>query len=184
MAEITNMKHGGRFHLDDRGIRYCDIFPEIEKGDINVSIIEPGAAAMWHRHKHQADYQIVIKGGLKIGVCNMPNLNYSLIGKSADEIREIDDYQQPFIKEWQDIREEQKLFEWTINEPQIKWHYLNERNANEGPLFIPTGLWHGAVNYTNETAILMYHITNKYDGTDEERLDPKLAMWDYERVDK
>jgi hypothetical protein len=61
------MQHGGRFHMDDRGIRYCDIFPEIGKGDINVSIIEPGAAALWHRHMHQDDYQIVIKGSLKVG---------------------------------------------------------------------------------------------------------------------
>ena len=35
--DAINMLHGGRFHMDDRGIRYCDIFPEIEKGDINVS---------------------------------------------------------------------------------------------------------------------------------------------------
>ena len=34
------MNHGGRFHMDDRGIRYCDVFPDIEKGDINISIIE------------------------------------------------------------------------------------------------------------------------------------------------
>ena len=25
-----DMNHGGRFHMDDRGIRYCDVFPEIE----------------------------------------------------------------------------------------------------------------------------------------------------------
>ena len=67
MAQAArDMRHNGRFHLDDRGIRYCDIFPEIEKGDINVSYIEPGAAALWHRHQIQADYQIVVKGGLRL----------------------------------------------------------------------------------------------------------------------
>ena len=75
MTEIRDMKFGGRFHMDDRGIRYCDIFPEIEKGDINVSIIEPGAAALWHRHMKQDDYQIVIKGSLKVGVCNAPYMD-------------------------------------------------------------------------------------------------------------
>ena len=25
---VQDMNHGGRFHMDDRGIRYCDIFPE------------------------------------------------------------------------------------------------------------------------------------------------------------
>ena len=69
------MRFGGRFHMDDRGIRYCDIFPEIEKGDINVSIIEPGAAALWHRHMKQDDYQIVIKGSLKVGMCNAPYMD-------------------------------------------------------------------------------------------------------------
>ena len=42
------MRHDGRYHLDDRGQRYCDIFPEIGTGDINVSVIEPGATALWH----------------------------------------------------------------------------------------------------------------------------------------
>ena len=50
-----------------------------------------------------------------------------------------------------------------------------------GPLFIPRYLWHGCYNYTNEPAILIYHITNKYDGEDEDRLDPFIAGWPYER---
>ena len=29
MTDATEMNFGGRFHMDDRGIRYCDIFPEI-----------------------------------------------------------------------------------------------------------------------------------------------------------
>jgi dTDP-4-dehydrorhamnose 3,5-epimerase-like enzyme len=74
------------------------------------------------------------------------------------------------------------LWFWSKDDPQIQWHYLSERNANDGALYIPTGLWHGCFNYTNEPAILIYHITTKYNGTDEDRLDPKLAMWDYERV--
>ena len=84
MIEATDMNFGGRFHMDDRGIRYCDIFPEIEKGDINVSIIEPGAAALWHRHMYQDDYQFVIKGSLKIpglltkGVLSIKNFTISL----------------------------------------------------------------------------------------------------------
>ena len=50
-----------------------------------------------------------------------------------------------------------------------------------GPIFIPRHLWHGCYNYTNEPAILIYHITNKYDGDDEDRLDPFIAGWSYER---
>ena len=53
-----------------------------------------------------------------------------------------------------------------------------------GPLFIPRYLWHGCYNYTNEPAILIYHITNKYDEEDEDRLDPFIAGWPYERQAK
>ena len=181
--DARDMRHGGRFHLDDRGIRYCDIFPEIEKGDINVSYIEPGAAALWHRHQIQADYQIVIKGGLKIGVCNMPNTNFDMTCPDST-LNSIEEYQVPFVDEWPSVRKKHQLYSWSETEPQVEWYYLNEKNANEGPLHIPTGLWHGCYNYTNEPAILIYHITEKYDGTDEERMDPKLAMWEYEREDK
>ena len=30
------MRYGGRYHLDDRGQRYCDIFPEIEYGTLFI----------------------------------------------------------------------------------------------------------------------------------------------------
>ena len=35
--------------------------------------------------------------------------------------------------------------------------------------------------FSNEPAILIYHITNKYDGEDEDRLEPFIAGWPYER---
>ena len=69
-------------------------------------------------------------------------------------------------------------------EPACYWHYLSSTNANQGPLFIPAGLWHGCYNYTNEPAILIYHITNKWDGTDEERCHPDDMGWKYLREAK
>ena len=162
-----DMEHGGRFHMDDRGTRYCSIFPEIGKGDINVTVVEPGAAALWHRHEHQSDYQFVIKGALKIGVCNM----------SADPLVEE-------VDEWHKTRNRHDLTSWPYSDPCVQWHYLSERNANLGPLFIPSGLWHGAVNYTSEQAILIYHITNKWDGDDEDRCDINTMNWAVERVAK
>jgi dTDP-4-dehydrorhamnose 3,5-epimerase-like enzyme len=180
MAQAARDMSWGRFHMDDRGIRYCDIFPEIGSGDINVSVIEPGAAALWHRHKKQADYQLVVKGSLKVGMCNMPNTDFDM-DCSVSTLTSIKKHQDPFVEEWPDIKKNYVLNDWS-DEPEVRWHYLSERNADEGALFIPTGLWHGCYNYTNEPAILIYHITTKYDGTDEDRMDPKLAMWDYERV--
>lgn len=186
MSQPANeMNHGGRYHLDDRGQRYCDIFPEIEKGDVNVSIIEPGATALWHRHRIQADYQLVVKGSLKVGLCNLPNLAYDASEHSDKDIIKIDKQHTKLMDEWPLIREDNELWNWSAEDPQIEWHYLTERNANEGPLFIPTGLWHGCHNYTNEQAILIYHITSKYGlGNDEERLNPFIAQWDWKREDK
>jgi len=130
-----------RFHQDDRGVRYCDIFPEIAKGDINVTIVYPGTIAAWHRHQKQDDYQIVVKGALKIGVCDKP------------------------LKDG----------------GTVKWYYSSERSAKDGSLHITAGLWHGSYNFTNEPAVLIYHITNKWDGADEERMSIEDMGFDWAR---
>ena len=190
-----------RFHQDDRGTRYCDVFPEIGKGDINATVVQPGACALWHRHKHQNDFQFVVKGALKIGVCNTANYDncYSVI-KREDKIENMS-------AAWKNnyrLIAELQLSNFFVDkstaylgiakvtnvvdsiDPRCKWIYLSERNASEGPLFIPAGLWHGCYNYTNEEAILIYHITNKYNESepDEERCDPKTMGWEYERKAK
>src|SRR5712692_10424964 len=71
MGDIFVKRHPLRFHEDDRGIRYCDIFP-VEKGDVNVTFVYPGALSAWHRHQHQDDYQICVRGSLKFGLCDKP----------------------------------------------------------------------------------------------------------------
>tara|TARA_Y100000310_G_scaffold344443_1_gene457238 strand:+ start:4505 stop:5113 length:609 start_codon:yes stop_codon:yes gene_type:complete len=197
----TEMKHGGRFHIDDRGTRYCSIFPEIGKGDINVTVVEPGCTALWHRHKFQSDYQLVIKGALKVGMCNLPNINFSTEDKSDDEIIRLDNVMDSMNDEWKDVYRPltiQSLVDkndfvdyhnevelrWPERSAKVEWHYLSERNANTGPLYIPPGLWHGCHNYTNEQAILVYHITNKWDGADEDRCDPDTMKWPVEREAK
>ena len=194
MIEATEMNFGGRFHMDDRGVRYCDIFPEIAKGDINISIIEPGAAALWHRHAFQDDYQFVVKGSLKVGICNAPYIGGDDLdgyGMNENDINNIYQQRETLLENWKELKitalesKHQNAIEswkrWPDNEGVVEWHYLSERNANNGPIFIPRHLWHGYYNYTNEPAILIYHITNKYDGYDEDRLDPFIAGWSYER---
>ena len=71
MAASLIQRHPLRFHEDDRGVRYNDIFP-VEKGDVNATIVYPGALSAWHRHQLQDDYQICIRGALKFGLCNAP----------------------------------------------------------------------------------------------------------------
>ena len=185
----TEMNFGGRFHQDDRGIRYCDVFPEIGKGDINISIMEPGAAALWHRHHLQDDYQIVVKGALKVGICNAPYMGGDDLGSfqlPEEDATRIYQDREDLLEEWKKLREEYGANDpyykqWPEDEGRISWHYLSERNACQGPISIPRGMWHGSINYTNEPAILIYHITNKYDGEDEDRLHPLVAGWNYER---
>lgn len=133
-----------RFHQDDRAIRFADVFPEIGRGDINVSLMYPGAIAAWHRHKKQVDYQICVLGNLKIGLCDKPSKEGG----------------------------------------KVEWHYLGGESTSFGPLVIPPGIWHGSYNFTNEPAVLLYHITEKYDGTDEERLTIKEMGFNWERIVK
>ena len=56
---------------------------------------------------------------------------------------------------------------WT----KVQLEYLSE---GDDPLKIPPGVWHGFRVLGNEEAILLYHVTNKYDpnNPDEER-----AQW-------
>ena len=195
-----------RFHQDDRGTRYCDVFPEIKRGDINVTIVEPGACALWHRHRRQDDYQFVIKGSLKIGMCNTPSTESEILKESDSKQFLRDNFIHDSIKEWEDeysvyTRDsilchydhvsQAKIKNDLVNsymekwkEPNVEWHYMSEKSADQGALFIPRGLWHGCYNYTNEPAILIYHITNKYDGSDEDRMDVNHAGWAYEREAK
>jgi dTDP-4-dehydrorhamnose 3,5-epimerase-like enzyme len=46
---------------------------------------------------------------------------------------------------------------------------------------IPPNVWHGSYNFTNEPAILVYFITQKYDGADEERATVEEIGFDWSR---
>ena len=153
-----------RTHQDDRGIRYCDVFPTIGSGELDITILYPGAMALWHRHENQTDYQIVIHGALKILECNM----------SADPLQEE-------IDEWKERRTRHCLWGWPTEEPELRVHYSSERSANPEPVIIQPGLWHGSFNFTNEQATLVYYITQKYDPNDEFRMDYDASGWDVSR---
>ena len=56
-----------RLHDDDRRRGTFDVF-HTPKGDINFSLIYPGAVAAWHRHQKQTDHWYVIRGSLKVGL--------------------------------------------------------------------------------------------------------------------
>jgi hypothetical protein len=136
---------------------------------------------------HQDDYQIVIKGSLKVGMCNAPYMDKDDLAHlpfGEEQITSIYQQREELLENWKELRKTAggDLDEWPEDTGVVDWHYLSERNASNGALFIPRYLWHGCYNYTNEPAILIYHITNKYDGEDEDRLDPFMAGWPYERI--
>lgn len=56
-----------RLDQDDRRLMYADVFPE-DPGDINVTILEPGALCAWHRHERQHDAFFVLQGSVKFGL--------------------------------------------------------------------------------------------------------------------
>jgi dTDP-4-dehydrorhamnose 3,5-epimerase-like enzyme len=173
-----------RFHEDDRGVRFCDAFPEIGVGDINITYVYPGTTALWHRHSNQDDYQLVVKGALKIGMCNMINPEYYPAKWSEENMMLHSDLFTKSEREWHNFCNVQTYEGFPKDEAKVEWNVLSEHSAKDGPLFIPRGLWHGCHNFTNETAILIYHITNKYDGSDEDRLDPGMMGWDFRKEDK
>lgn len=56
-----------RFHEDEKAQRLIDILPESNReGQINICYYRQGT--FWHRHKHQTDYDICIKGAFQIGL--------------------------------------------------------------------------------------------------------------------
>jgi dTDP-4-dehydrorhamnose 3,5-epimerase-like enzyme len=105
---------------DDRGRRFCDIFPVVT-GDINITHAYPGVITAWHAHQRQFDEWFVIKGALKVGLA-IPN------GDGTFRTR--------FVS-------------------------LSEHDGRV--LRIPPGVLHGWRNASGEVAILMYHISEKYD---------------------
>ena len=165
-----------RQYDDDRANRLCDVVPEL-KGDINISYVYPGSTMLWHRHRWQSDYQLVVRGSLKIGMCNYPAEDIKLgVGHTDDEIRAHDDHVYDMQRNWlatkREILNDPKtpdldgdiLVTWPDNTPKVEWHVLTEQNANQGAMYFPRGLWHGCHNFTNDLAILLYYITNKWDG--------------------
>lgn len=178
---------------DDRRIALCDIFPNLtETSEIDVSIIYPHTFIGWHRHFFQIDQQIVIKGSLKIGLCNAPNqdIDNSLVAENQDVLN-IENQRYKLLEDWQEIRKKiiyecgadkvNYLYEWPTEKGVVKWNYLSEYNIQNYPLDIQRGIWHSSYNYTDEPAILLYHISKKFNINDEHRCNYKIMGWNYEK---
>lgn len=137
-----------RAFKDDRNRAYNDVFPEIGIGDINISRLYPGTIKAFHRHALQDDYWFVIKGNLRAVLAEEdPGID---LGVQED----IGDYL---------IRKKKAT--------KVSEHFLGEGDI----LHIPAGIWHGLQVLGDEEAIMIYHITNKYNPTEP---DEERAAWD------
>ncbi len=129
LAELgVEVRDVARRYDDDRGRRFCDIYPVVT-GDINITFAYPGVVTAWHAHKRQFDEWFVIKGALKVGLA-VPTSDGGFRGQFVS----LSEYDGKILR-------------------------------------IPPGVLHGWRNHTGETAILMYHISEKYnpDNPDEDR---------------
>ena len=64
MPELTPI----RMHGDDRRLVWLELLGSLLPGDLSVTWVYPGATLAWHRHEHQDDYMVVLRGVLKVGM--------------------------------------------------------------------------------------------------------------------
>ena len=141
-------------HSDDRGFSLMSVFDHLEElpGQFNVSLMYAGVVKAWHRHARQDDHWVVVAGDLKIGLFNtnatpvVAELRLAGAEPGAGHVRALE------------IQPERGLA-------------LHLGEHRPGALKIPAGLWHGGVAVGGRDAILLYHVTRKYDpqNPDEER---------------
>lgn len=156
---------------DDRGRSYCDIFPEIGKGDINVSIVYPGTIKAFHRHAYQDDYWFVISGHLRAVLSKVVLSVTQQVGPPDGSFIAPDTSGSTLVET---ITKTKFSVDNTVE------HYLSEGDI----LHIPAGIWHGLQCLGNEPAVMIYHITNKYneDDPDEERAEwDEFHNWEFSR---
>ena len=141
-------------YSDDRGFSLMFVFDHVNElpGQFNVSTMYAGAVKAWHRHARQDDHWVVVAGDLKIGLFNTDGTPITaelrLAGPAPDA-------------------ETVRPLEIAPNTGLAV--HLGEHRP--GALRIPVGLWHGGVAIGGRDAILLYHVTRKYDprNPDEER---------------
>lgn len=139
---------------DDRGHSTMSLLDHVDlPGQFNASTMYAGAVKAWHRHALQDDYWIPLSGDLKIGLFNTAE------SPMTTELRLAN------IKP-----DGEAIIEIVLPPHEGKSVYLGEHRA--GVLYIPAGMWHGGVAVGGKDALLLYHVTRKYDPSnpDEERI--------------
>lgn len=159
-----------RAFKDDRGRAYNDIFPALALGDVNASILYPGTIKAFHRHQLQDDYWFVIRGHIRAVL--VEEVVKKTIIPATPMVGNPGWYQIVTTPGEAPLTSNSASFIATITttEPEVSVHYLSEGDT----LHIPAGVWHGVQNIGAEEAIMLYHITTKYN---EAHPDEERAKW-------
>lgn len=157
---------------DDRNRAYNDIFPEIGKGDVNISVLYPGTIKAFHRHQKQDDYWFVIKGNIRAVMCKgEPYVPPAIVPYDLKTYTTCGCKQEQL---YNDVRVVNNTVGFVQTMPivpvDLQIHYLGEGDI----LHIPAGYWHGLQVLGSEEAIMLYHITNKYNPNDP---DEERTSW-------
>lgn len=162
-----------RTFKDDRSRSYNDVCPLVDKGDINATVLYPGTIKAFHRHAKQDDYWFVLRG----------NIRAVLVTEALKPVRHV---ALPMSDKpgWYSYDGHVSNNPFTITESlpdnTTEVHYLGEGDR----LHIPKNVWHGLQVLGNEEAIMIYHITEKYNPRvpDEERAPwDKFYSWEISR---
>lgn len=137
------MRKIGKFHEDDRAQRLLDIFPRWADSQLNLSYVNSTSHIVaWHAHRLQTDFWICLRGSLKVGLVE-PQDEPSAMFFEAPERTSPGHY-------------------------AVRFEYLSDKNFRV--LEIPPGVYHG-YRALQPGTILLYHLTRKYDPTDEIRAE-------------
>jgi len=144
---------------DDRGRSTMSLLDHVDglSGQFNASTMYAGAVKAWHRHALQDDYWIPLSGDMKIGLFNSED------SQMVTELRLASG-----------TPDGEAIVKIVLPGGTGKAVYLGEHRP--GVLHIPAGMWHGGIAIGGKDALLLYHVTKKYDPTnpDEERI-----AWDH-----
>ncbi len=114
---------------------------------------------------------------------------FNLFGDNSDSIQDVNVVRLPnkgVITAWH--RHQQQIDFWFVVQGALQvglsedatpyspeWIYLTPESGSV--LEIPPNTWHG-YKCIQDNTILIYGLTNKYNGTDEERHEVDVAAWD------
>lgn len=70
MGECQPLLLAAPVYADDRGWSHMNLLQNVlqPQGQINYSVMYPHVIKAWHRHHHQTDFWLCVRGHIKVGV--------------------------------------------------------------------------------------------------------------------